>query len=84
MIVSNKEVVSMREWVYCGDGNHLPRPGRRYLVTALWKEEDFETRSVYILVYGSDGLWHGQNYVPVSFKIIAWKQLEEPYRGLVE
>ena len=67
-------------WIYCGDGNNLPQPGKRYRVTALWKDGDFETRSVYDLVYGTDGLWHGENYVPVSFEIIAWKPLDEPYK----
>lgn len=71
-------------WIYCGDGNNLPEPGRRYRVTALWKDGDFETRSVYDLVYGTDGLWHGENYTPVSFEIIAWKPLEEPYRENIE
>lgn len=71
-------------WIYCGDGNNLPEPGRRYRVTALWKDGDFETRSVYDLVYGTDGLWHGENYTPVFFEIIAWKLLEEPYRENIE
>jgi len=71
-------------WIYCGDGKNLPEPGRRYRVTALWKDGDFETRSVYDLVYGTDGLWHGKNYTPVSFEIIAWKPLEEPYRENIE
>ncbi len=67
-------------WIYCGDGKNLPEPGRRYRVTALWKDGDFETRSVYDLVYGTDGLWHGESYVPVSFEVVAWKPLEEPYK----
>lgn len=71
-------------WIYCGDGNNLPGPGRRYRVTALWKDGDFETRSVYDLVYGTDGIWHGENYIPVSFEIIAWKPLEEPYKENIE
>ena len=71
-------------WIYCGDGKNLPEPGRRYRVTALWKDGDFETRSVYDLVYGTDGLWHGKNYIPVSFEIIAWKPLEEPYKENIE
>ena len=71
-------------WIYCGDGKNLPEPGRRYRVTALWKDGDFETRSVYDLVYGTDGLWHGENYTPVSFEIIAWKPLEEPYGENIE
>lgn len=71
-------------WIYCGDGENLPEPGRRYRVTALWKDGDFEMRSVYDLVYGTDGLWHGENYIPVSFEIIAWKPLEEPYRENIE
>ena len=71
-------------WIYCGDGKNLPEPGRRYRVTALWKNGDFETRSVYDLVYGTDGLWHGENYIPVFFEIIAWKPLEEPYKENIE
>lgn len=67
-------------WIYCGDGNNLPEPGKRYRVTALWKDGDFEIRSVYDLVYGADGVWHGESYVPVSFEVVAWKPLEEPYK----
>lgn len=67
-------------WIYCGDGKNLPQPGKRYRVTVLWKDGDFEMSSVYDLVYGADGVWHGESYVPVSFGVVAWKPLEEPYK----
>lgn len=66
-------------WILCSE--RLPKPGKRYLVTAVWKEKDFEKQSVYIFVYGSDGLWHSYNYEPVSHcEVIAWMPLPEPYK----
>lgn len=65
-------------WVACED--RLPEFGKRYLVTALWRDEGFTKYSVYDAVYGSNGLWHTHNYNPVSYKVLAWKSLPEPYR----
>lgn len=72
------------EWIYCGDGQNMPQPGRRYLVTALWKDGDFKTRSVCDAVYGSDGKWHGENYIPVSYEVVAWQFLPEPCKTDME
>lgn len=59
----------------------LPKPGKRYLVTAVWKDGDFETHSIYTFVYGTDELWHSYNYEPVSHcEVIAWMPLPEPYK----
>lgn len=66
-------------WILCED--RLPECGKRYLVTALWKDGEFVTYSVYDAVYGSDGMWHTHNYAPVSYKVIAWMPLPEPYRS---
>ena len=66
-------------WIPCSE--RLPEAGKRYLVSAIWKDKDFEKSAVYDAVYGSDGLWHSYNYEPVSYKIIAWKPLPEPFKG---
>lgn len=66
-------------WILCED--RLPEFGKRYLVTALWKDGELVTYSVYDAVYGSDGIWHTHNYAPVSYKVIAWMPLPEPYRS---
>lgn len=66
-------------WIPCSE--RLPEHGKRYLVTAVWKDKDFETHSVYIFVYGSDGMWHFYNYEPVSHcEVIAWMPLPEAYK----
>lgn len=64
-------------WIACSE--RLPEQGRRYLVTAVWKDGDFKKHSVYDAVYGKDGLWHTYNYEPVSYAVIAWMPLPEPY-----
>ena len=66
------------DWIPCSE--RLPEAGKRYLVSAIWKDKDFEKSAVYYAVYGSDGLWHSYNYEPVSYKIIAWKPLPEPFK----
>lgn len=65
-------------WIPCSE--RLPEAGKRYLVSAIWKDKDFEKAAVYDAVYGSDGLWHSYNYEPVSYKVIAWQPLPEPYK----
>lgn len=59
----------------------LPKPGRRYLTTMRYKESGIV--GVYDAVYGSDGVWHGENYKPISerLKVIAWMPLPEPYEN---
>lgn len=65
-------------WIPCSE--RLPEAGKRYLVSAIWKDKDFEKSAVYDAVYGSDGLWHSYNYELVSYKVIAWQLLPEPYK----
>ena len=65
-------------WIPCSE--RLPEVGKRYLVSAIWKDKDFEKSAVYDAVYGSDGLWHSYNYEPVSYKVIAWQPLPEPFK----
>lgn len=66
------------KWIPCSE--RLPEAGKRYLVSAIWKDKDFEKSAVYDAVYGSDGLWHSYNYDPVSYKVIAWQPLPEPFK----
>ena len=65
-------------WIPCSE--RLPDAGKRYLVSVIWKDKDFEKSAVYDAVYGSDGLWHSYNYEHVSYKVIAWQPLPEPYQ----
>ena len=65
-------------WIACSE--RLPEAGKRYLVSAIWKDKDFEKSAVYDAVYGSDGLWHSYNYEPVSYKVIAWQPLPVSYK----
>ena len=65
-------------WIPCSE--RLPEAGKRYLVSAIWKDKDFEKSAVYDAVYGRDGLWHSYNYEPVSYKVIAWQPLPEPFK----
>lgn len=65
-------------WILCSE--RLPEPGKRYLVSGVWKDKDFEKHSVYDAVYGTDGLWHSHNYEPVSYEVIAWQPLPAPYK----
>ena len=65
-------------WIPCSE--RLPEAGKRYLVSAIWKDKDFEKSAVYDAVYGSDGLWHSYNYEPVSYKVIAWQPLPESFK----
>ena len=65
-------------WIPCSE--RLPEAGKRYLVSAIWKDKDFEKSAVYDAVYGSDGLLHSYNYEPVSYKVIAWQPLPESYK----
>lgn len=66
------------EWIPCSE--KLPEPGERYLVSAIWQGEDSEIRRVYDAVYGIDGVWHGRDYKPGAYKVIAWQPLPKPYR----
>lgn len=65
-------------WIPCSE--RLPEAGKRYLVSTIWEDRDFEKSAVYDAIYGSDGLWHSYNYEPVSYKVIAWQPLPEPYK----
>lgn len=67
------------EWIPCNE--QLPKAGKRYLVSAIWKDKDFEVRRTYDAVYGNDGVWHTHNYEPVTYEVIAWQPLPEPYIG---
>lgn len=64
-------------WIPCSE--RLPEPGKRYLVSCVWKDEDYKRPAVYDAVFGGDGLWHTHNYEPVSYEVIAWQPLPEPY-----
>ena len=66
-------------WIPCSE--RLPEPGKRYLVTAVWKDGDFKKHSVYDAVYGKDGLWHTYNYERVSYEVIAWQPLPPAFKG---
>ena len=72
------KALEQTRWIPCSE--RLPEEGKRYLVSAIWKDKDFEKSAVYDAVYGSDGLWHSYNYEPVSYKVIAWQPLPEPYK----
>ena len=65
-------------WISCSE--RLPKAGKRYLVSAIWKDKDFEKSTVYDAVYGSDGLWHSYHYEPVSYKVVAWQPLPQPFK----
>ena len=67
------------EWIPCSE--RLPEKVGRYLITAVWKDGEFEKHSVYNAVYESDNLWHGEGYKLVPYKLIAWQPLPEPYKG---
>ena len=50
-----------------------------------WVEGDlvhsvYKINDICVGKYGSDGLWHSYNYEPVSYKVIAWQSLPEPYK----
>ncbi len=73
-----KTAEKIGEWIPCSE--RLPDPGQRYLVSTVWKEKDFEISRVHDAVYGSDGIWHTHNYEPVTYDVIAWQPLPEPYQ----
>lgn len=61
----------------------LPKPKKRYLVTARWEDSEYKPNRVYDVydaVYGADGLWHRVNYHPVPFEVIAWQPLPPAYK----
>lgn len=66
-------------WIPCSE--RLPECGKRYLVTAIWRDGEFERRSVYDAVYGSDRIWHTRNFKSVAYEVAAWQPLPEPYKG---
>ena len=35
-------------------------------------------------VFGTDGKWHTTDYEVVSFEVIAWQPLPEPYKGEID
>ena len=64
-------------WIPC---SNMPKPGKRYFVTAKWKVDDYEKLSVYDAVYGSDGFWHTYDYKITLYEVIAWQPLPAPYQ----
>lgn len=64
-------------WIPC---SNMPKPGKRYFVTAKWKVDDYEKLSVYDAVYGSDGFWHTYDYKITPYEVIAWQPLPAPYQ----
>ena len=67
------------DWIPCS--KKLPKPGKRYLVSGIWKDGDIYTfPGIYTAVYGKDGLWHTNNYEPIRYKVLAWQPLPEPYK----
>ena len=73
-----REELQCNGWILCE--KELPKEGKRYLVTAIWTDGDYKRESVYIAVYGKDGLWHSYNYEPVSYEVLAWQPLPAPYK----
>ena len=49
-------------------------------MSVVWKDEDYKIPAVYDAVFGSDGLWHTYNYVPVPYEVIAWMPLPVSYK----
>lgn len=78
-IIEVEKQPKIGEWVPYSE--QLPEAGKRYLVTAVWKDGDFETTAVYDAVYGSDGIWHVKDYAPAPYEVIAWQPLPEPYKS---
>lgn len=76
-IVKQEAELYNNGWIPCSE--RLPEIVGRYLVTALWGDGNFKKYSVYDAVYGSDGIWHVQDYVPAPYKVLAWQPLPEPY-----
>lgn len=73
-----KELRRRQQWIPCSD--KFPETVGRYLVTAVWEDGDFKKHSVYDAVYGSDGIWHVQDYAPAPYKVVAWMPLPELYK----
>ncbi len=71
----------LNSWIPCSE--RLPEPGKRYLVSAIWKDEvhNYRKPAVYDAVFGGDGLWHSHNYEPVSYEVIAWQPLPAPFES---
>lgn len=78
----HKPKKKFKKWIPCS--KRLPETTGRYLVTALWKDGDFEKYSIYDAVYGNDRIWHihwhVQDYAPAPRIVIAWQPLPEPYQ----
>ena len=70
--------VGSNGWIPCSVS--MPVFGKRYLVTGVWKDKEYENYRVYDAVYGSDGIWHGNYYEPVGYEVISWQPLPEPYQ----
>ena len=70
--------VGSNGWIPCSVA--MPVFGKRYLVTGVWKDKEYENYRVYDAVYGSDGIWHGNNYEPVGYEVISWQPLPQPYQ----
>ena len=70
--------VGSNGWIPCSVS--MPVFGKRYLVTGVWKDKEYENYRVYDAVYGSDGIWHENYYDPVGYEVISWQPLPEPYQ----
>lgn len=81
-ILRSEEGGRNRMWIPVSE--KLPKPGRRYLTTMKYKESGIV--GVYDAVYGSDRLWHGENYQPINDRlaVIAWMPLPESYKEELE
>ena len=78
LVKEQKSFSSNDGWIPCSE--RLPETGKRYLVSAIWTDEEFRKPAVYDAVYGGDGLWHSYNYEPVPYEVIAWQPLPAPYQ----
>lgn len=70
-------------WIYCGDGNNLPKEPFGCVVTAIDTEPttmaNFETILPYQVGY-SGGTWNNSDGEAIPFEVIAWMPApKEPY-----
>lgn len=70
-------------WIYCGDGNNLPKEPFGCIVTVIDTEPttmaDFETILPYQVGY-SGGTWNNSDGDAIPFEVIAWIPApREPY-----
>lgn len=72
-------------WIYCGDGENLPKEPFACIVTVIDTEPmtmtDFEAILPYQVGY-SGGTWNVPDGRQIPFDVIAWMKVPtEPYRG---